>query len=158
MATYNGIDKRLQYLFEHGGGGGNANMWTGTQAEYAQQASQIEDGTLVNITDDEGVADSWHVYSTDEKLVGKWIDGSDIYEKTFTGLSISINGYSWVYWTGVTNIAQLINLHAYSSSGMTIGVAEYSKSSTGGVQMTGIPNTNNRTIGILVLQYVKASS
>lgn len=35
------------------GGGGNTNMWTGTQAEYEAQASQIADGTLVNITDDE---------------------------------------------------------------------------------------------------------
>lgn len=34
-------------------GGGSANIWTGTQAEYNAQASQIADGTLVNITDDE---------------------------------------------------------------------------------------------------------
>lgn len=27
--------------------------WTGTQAEYTAQASQIADGTIVNITDDE---------------------------------------------------------------------------------------------------------
>lgn len=33
--------------------GGSANIWTGTQAEYEAQASQIADGTLVNITDDE---------------------------------------------------------------------------------------------------------
>ena len=32
--------------------GGNANVWTGTSAEYAQQASQIENGTIVNLTDD----------------------------------------------------------------------------------------------------------
>lgn len=35
------------------GGGGSANIWTGTQSEYEQQSSQITDGTLVNITDDE---------------------------------------------------------------------------------------------------------
>lgn len=157
MATYTGSDKRLQYLFEHGGGGGGADMWTGTQAEYTQQASQIEDGTLVNITDDEGVADSWHVYSTTERLVGKWIDGSDIYEKTFTGLSIVINGYSWVYWTGVTYMARVINLHAYTSAGLSIGIADYRASSTGGVQMTGLPNSSSRTAEILVIQYTKTS-
>ena len=81
MATYTGSDKRLQYLFEHGGGGG-ADMWTGTMAEYEQQASQIEDGTLVGITDDDQIAQTWHVYSTTEKVVGVWLNNKPIYEKT----------------------------------------------------------------------------
>ena len=82
MATYTGADKRLQYLFEHGGGGGgSANIWTGTLAEYIAQASQIPDDTLVNITDDEIqslVVASYDVYSTQEKEVGVWIDGKPL--------------------------------------------------------------------------------
>ena len=35
------------------GGGGGSNVWTGTQAQYTAQASQIANGTLVTITDDE---------------------------------------------------------------------------------------------------------
>lgn len=84
MASYTGSDKRLQYLFEHGGGGG-ADIWTGTQAEYTQQASQIEDGTLVNITDDEGFAQIWDIYPTDDTpiIVGKY-GNRDVKRKRLT--------------------------------------------------------------------------
>lgn len=50
MGSYTGSDKRLKYLFENIG---SSDIWTGTLAEYAQQSSQIEDGTLVTITNDE---------------------------------------------------------------------------------------------------------
>lgn len=81
-----------------GGGGGNTNMWTGTQAEYETQASQIADGTLVNITDDEEYTQAFEVYSTDERVVGQWIDGKPLYQKTFvtTGdVTVTTSG-SWV--------------------------------------------------------------
>lgn len=51
LSTY--IRSRGIWLESNSGGGGSANIWTGTQAEYEAQASQIADGTLVNITDDE---------------------------------------------------------------------------------------------------------
>lgn len=86
MGTYTGSDKRLKYLFEHGGGGGgSANIWTGTKAEYEAQASQIADGTQVNITDDEIqslIVSSYDVYSTEEKEVGVFVDGKPLYQKT----------------------------------------------------------------------------
>lgn len=86
MATYTGADKRLQYLFEHGGGGGgSANIWTGTMAEYLAQASQIADGTQINITDDEIqslVVASYDIYSEQEREVGVWIDGKPLYART----------------------------------------------------------------------------
>lgn len=30
-----------------------------------------------------GSGSEWHEYSTDEKIVGKWIDGKPLYEKTY---------------------------------------------------------------------------
>lgn len=107
MATYTGSDKRLQYLFEHGGGGG-ADMWTGTQAEYAQQASQIEDGTLVNITDDDQIAQTWHVYSTAEHVVGVWIDGRSIYEKTVSTGAIPASTVNQGVTMGLSNVRKVI--------------------------------------------------
>ena len=83
MGTYTGQDKRLKYLFENGGGGGgSANIWTGTMAEYEQQASQIADDTLVCITDDEEQTQAMIVYSTTEQVCGTWIDGKTLYQKT----------------------------------------------------------------------------
>lgn len=102
MATYTGADKRLQYLFEHGGGGGgSANIWTGTKAEYLEQASQIEDGTQINITDDEIqslVVASYDIYSTQEREVGVWHDGKPLYQRTIiTPFSNKAKGSrSWI--------------------------------------------------------------
>lgn len=125
MATYTGSDKRLQYLFEHGGGGG-ADIWTGTQAEYETQASQIEDGTLVNITDDaDDFVDVYHEYSTTEKVVGEWIDGSTVYEKTIS-LGGLANNDVVLAPHGITNLGVVVSLSGATtrpaSSGVTYSV------------------------------------
>lgn len=105
-------------LYNIPGGGGNANIWTGTQAEYAQQASQIADGTLVNITDDEGgYIDEFHVYSTDEHVVGRWIDGSLIYEQTFYLSQLPNNTTVKIAKSGVAFMVKLFGT-AYASSGV----------------------------------------
>ena len=105
-ATYNGSDKRLAYLFENGGGGGggSANIWTGTKADYEAQASQIADGTQVNITDDEIqslIVSSYDVYSTEEKEVGVWTDGKPLYQKTVYIASVT-SGTSYAH--GAENV------------------------------------------------------
>lgn len=288
--TYTGSDKRLKYLFEHGGGGGGgADMWVGTQAEYEAQASQIADGTIVGITDDweeveaggvlystvercvgkwtdgkplyektviidalpstayvltsylhnisnvneiclwrghikftsgtvqsmptvqfsnnaiqsagcnfaqvtpttidvmvgtdrssakglfviqytkttdsaipivSNVTPSYHVYSTEERVIGQWVDGSTLYERTITGLSIVLNGTNWVNYTGVSDIAKLINLHAYyqTTNGiLSCAIAEFQALSNGGLQMCTFSSTFDRTVNILTIQYTKTS-
>lgn len=77
--------------------GGVVKSWTGTAAQYAQEASQIPDGTQVNILDDFtpvgmpiGIAD---IHSTEEREIGVWIDGKPLYQKTITNQSITL---SWV--------------------------------------------------------------
>lgn len=44
-----------------------------------------------------------HVYSTEEQVVGKWIDGSDVYEKTFVD---DVNQY----WNGLNASTYTIDL------------------------------------------------
>ena len=121
MATYTGADKRLQYLFEHGGGGGgSANIWTGTMAEYLAQASQIADGTQINITDDEIqslVVASHDIYSTEEREVGVWIDGKPVYQKTvYVSALPSARGYA-TYSASVTNAEKCWLKNAVAGSG-----------------------------------------
>ena len=55
MATYTGLDKRIAYLFEHGGGGGGG---AGSLSES-------------------------RIYSTNEQVIGLWTDGKPLYQKTF---------------------------------------------------------------------------
>ena len=42
-----------------------------------------------------GSGSEWHEYSTEEKVVGKWIDGKPLYQKTlsFDNITISANGF-----------------------------------------------------------------
>lgn len=42
------------------------------------------------------------LYSTDEKIIGQWVDGKPLYQKTFTGTSPSTTGTS--VSTGLTNV------------------------------------------------------
>jgi hypothetical protein len=70
-----------------GGGGGSAKQTAVTQAQYDAlvQAGTVDPTMEYFITD--GIPSSveyYHNYSTTEHIVGKWIDGSIIYEKTYT--------------------------------------------------------------------------
>lgn len=74
------------------GGGGNANIWTGTQAEYEQQASQIPDDTVVLITDDEEHTQAFDIYSTEERICGVWIDDKPLYRKSIVYANSGMSG------------------------------------------------------------------
>ena len=56
---------------------------------------------------------TYDVYSTNETIVGKWIDGKPIYRKTFDNISVASSEYSVVpIATGLT-IDNLINVSGY---------------------------------------------
>lgn len=122
MATYNGSDKRLGYLFQNGGGGGasalvdlsdvsisspsdgqvliydSANAeWVNSSVGNPSSLASMSDVTLTNPTSGQVLTyngsewvnqtggGSGHTYSTTEQVVGTWIDGKPIYEKTIYG-------------------------------------------------------------------------
>lgn len=64
-----------------------------------------------------GRGSEWHEYSTSEKVVGKWIDGKPLYEKTLHVTSIVANDD----WQNIENLSVklLIDFEcvAYTSSG-----------------------------------------
>ncbi len=67
-----------------GGGGGNTDILYLTQAEYdALPDSKLNDDKIYMIEDVTSKEVEGEHYSTDEQIVGTWIDGSTIYEKTF---------------------------------------------------------------------------
>lgn len=96
-------------------------------------------------------------YSTTEQVVGTWIDGSTIYEKTFTGLSISA-GTSWVD-TGISlsdnSMYQLIKCDARDSrQSFPASIGTINNDANVGIYLF----VNNRTITTLTIQYTKSSS
>ena len=56
---------------------------------------------------------TYDTYSTNETVVGKWIDGKPIYRKTFNNISVTSSEYSVIpIATGLT-IDNLINISGY---------------------------------------------
>lgn len=80
-----------------GGGGGGADVVHLTQAQYdALPSSKLTDDKLYLITDASGGGGASYVieYSTTEKEVGTWIDGSVLYQKTLQISASDITNHS----------------------------------------------------------------
>ncbi len=103
-------------------------------------------------------------YSTDEQIVGTWIDGSTIYEKTFINLSQSTSGTLWISLSQIdaSGWDQLIDLKIYSenNSGTYIGMAlaEFSlDNSTPTHPSMSLCGSFDRTITKAICRYTKSS-
>lgn len=82
MASYTGSDKRLEYLFNNGGGGGGTTVIANPAGAATDTLNKLQVGsTIYNVPS--GGGGSGHNYSLNEQVVGTWVDGSTIYEKTF---------------------------------------------------------------------------
>ena len=97
-------------------------------------------------------------YSTDEKIIGTWIDGSPIYQKTFTGLNVSVNGTNWATICTIPNVKYVVDLKLfYNNSGglNTLCFKEAEpNNSNGTVKILG---ANSRTVSVASIQYTKSS-
>lgn len=69
------------------------------------------------------VPESYHIYSTSEQIVGEWIDGKNVYEKTFWLTSrIDVkNDYTTVLISNINtyNIKNIISAIGYDNNGGT---------------------------------------
>lgn len=95
--------------FKVEGGGGNANIWYGTHAEYEAQEDTIADGTQVCFTDDIGLEAGSEYYSETEQVIGTCL-GKPLYRKIITG---NINANETVTILPLTNIDEIVNVSGY---------------------------------------------
>lgn len=96
-----------------------------------------------------------HHYSTSEKVVGTWIDGSTLYERTITGFSVTLQSGS-VRDTGVdiSYVSKLISVNALGNDDISVlPVAGYKINNT--LQMIGYQTGN--VINCAIIQYTKSS-
>ena len=107
-----------------------------------------------------------HEYSTDEQIVGTWIDGSTVYEKTFySPLPTSGGAQSVIIVHGISNLDKVIerrisNVVAVGSSAGTDNSSQYYTSITS-IDATNITYKTtidgaNRYV-IIVLRYTKTA-
>lgn len=93
------------------GGGGNANIWEGTQAEYDALVNKDPD-TVYFITDTNGDGSQFQpvVYSEDEREIGVWTDGKPLYEKTVLITALPSVAYTVTnYPHNISNIDTICN-------------------------------------------------
>lgn len=64
------------------------------------------------------------IYSTDEKIIGKWIDGSTLYQKTIDTGQLPNNTTKAVAHN-ITNIKKIIEISGYSTDGTNFGTLPY---------------------------------
>lgn len=104
-----------------------------------------------------------HHYSTDEQVIGTWIDGSTLYEKTWTNLDINV---AYNTWTNVIEVASdvdiLVDIEALAStvekhniSGS--GIEYYLNKNDHYIKAEYNQNANRRNIGTLTVRYTKSS-
>ena len=99
----------------------------------------------------------YHIYSTDEKIVGEWIDGSFIYEKTYSGLNIQVQRKGEWAETGIsaTNMSKIIDGTMRDTYGQKLdGVIGFVNSNA---EIGIVVILDNRTITNITVRYTKSA-
>ena len=101
-------------------------LWKGGGSGGSSALSEMTDVTLTNLQANDFLKyngsvwvndDNLHEYSTEEKIVGKWIDGKPVYEKVININSFIMNGNSWQILPNFpTNVKQVININALETN------------------------------------------
>ena len=134
------------------GGSGNANMWTGTQAELEEVFDELEEGTLINITDDEQeVVEGGTIYSEEEQCIGLWLDKKPLYQKSIKLDDITVPQSSRVLislGTYISNIDNIIKGELIVIEGSTNLVLPSFQIAT--MAQYGLTYTINKTDGIVI--------
>ena len=111
-----------QKLIDIANGFTKYGLWKGSGSGGSSALSDMTDVTFTNLQANEVLKyngsvwvndDNLHAYSTEEKVVGKWIDGKTIYEKTIT-INITWSGDSLQnIQHGIQNIDLIINWRTF---------------------------------------------
>ena len=105
---------------------------------------------------------SGHTYSTDEQIVGTWIDGKPLYEKTYINLNILINNTTSWFRTGIVipDINTIVGGSGIDISNQywSVNVCIYTANNEVGISIaTLVGASGGRVIDTLTLRYTKTT-
>lgn len=98
-----------------------------------------------------------HHYSTDEQIIGTWVDGSTLYEKTFDlGSNVDISNAQWTS-SGITilNLNKIIEAKSTNSAGTFYPLMAYH--TNGAVNLLACRDSQPASSRWLILQYTKTT-
>lgn len=91
-----------------------------------------------------------------EKIVGQWIDGKPVYQKTFDNLSCTTNGDNWVELCRISNLDKIIDADLYTNNPFIKYIPhEITKKSGTTDEVDVCGNGSNRTIVYATIRYTK---
>ena len=119
------------------------------EAQVAVTTAQNDINTL------ETKVNSGHVYSTDEKVVGKWIDGRNVYEKTWTIDNVTATNNWDVTNTDFEIIAFVTSAYLYDTDSNSTRYVAASARKLSSTSIRFYTNSDWASIDAYTLQYVK---
>lgn len=137
-----------------------------TRAEFDQLSANEKQG-IIEITDEAGNG-VYHEYSTTEQIVGKWVDGSTLYEKSYTVAQLPAVQDNVDISYNITNLGEVVSLSGIminSTSHISI-MLPYTVSSEYSVLLTayetyiriGVNSDRSAFKAIVTIRYTKSSS
>ena len=142
--------------------------WEGTGV-WVFQSCSISYSVVTGVSDCFIKLDDWkrfanEIYSTTERVVGVWVDGSPIYQIThFIGSTVEIEYNNWYEYTGfdASIISNLIDIHCFGQANGTGAILD-SKTMDIGIenshlQFLSLRNSNDFVSGFTI-KYTKVTS
>lgn len=145
-----------------GANGGGSNVVPNPQG--AATDTLVKLGIEGTIYDFAGGGSSGHNYSTTEQVVGTWIDGSTIYEKTIVATNIRVNTSDWQNLEQISDIDKLISTEGTITilfNGQQTGIGQYfnvSVNSSGYVRFFCTAWNNETADVVVTVRYTKTST
>lgn len=106
-----------------------------------------------------GSGSEWHEYSTEEKVVGTWIDGKPLYERVFeTNYTTRLN--DWVsIGIDASEMSKIISCigHCYGQGYMFLSTFDEVQLYNNMVRICMGANGSGRTYNLTILQYTKTT-
>ena len=176
-----GLNSGLIYKdgYWYGGGGGGSEYTAGTGIDIDNNEISVE---TMSASDLQEVKDAFVPntgaparmlnYSTDEQVVGTWIDGKPLYQKTvaITVPTPSTNGELAIneFPLNIDNVEDYVNIFGYYKSSVTNGYNTFNRPMNGGYMCNtyisnGILKVENSAVNIggrtghVTFQYTKTT-
>lgn len=144
------IDKLKKMI--KGAGGGSTVTITPTLESGEKLADYSIDGTAGAIYAPLNV-----LFSTTERVIGKWIDGSDIYEKTLDlGEDVSVSSWTTVANVSDLNISLLVDAISIQSSS-SVSFIEY-WADNGTLKAQSLRSSASDLVRYITLRYTKTTT
>lgn len=136
-------------LWKGGGSGGSSALADMTDVSF----SNLKENDLLKYNGSVWVnSDNIHEYSTEEKVVGKWVDGKDIFERVIVLERFVVNANSWYTTNIIFNFEKTLKCYLITDDG--IGYPAIASQNNGKLTVRHFRN-DDLAFNTIIVQYIK---